>query len=213
MLRTRQDRAVEGEIFGGHGLGQDAGIVFDQVKPEIVLPQLEVFTADQGGRSGHSRGLPNDEFRLAGNSGCRKISVPIHAGGFDVEVGAFPRVVLLEDVGGIGVWGVGLRDPNFKRQDSRGLGFRVCNACQFQDRRDVRLVLSAQLGHFRRRIEVVVAIGHSQAALQQVENVVVRVRKTLVHPHAEDVIGVGGESVDLSIQGCAEIGGQRRLVR
>ena len=80
---------------------------------------------------------------LAGDSGCRKICVPIDAGGFDIEVGAFPRVVLLEDVGGIGVWGVRLGNPNFKREDSRSLGFRICNSCQFQDRGDVCLILSA----------------------------------------------------------------------
>jgi len=70
----------------------------------------------------------------------------------------------------------------------------------------VPLILSAQRGHFRRRVDVVVAIGHSQGALQEVENVVLRVCKTLIHPYAEDMVSVGGESVDLSIQGGAEIG-------
>ena len=36
-----------------------------------------------------------------------KISVPIHARRLDAKVGAFPRVVLLEDVSGIGVRSVG----------------------------------------------------------------------------------------------------------
>jgi hypothetical protein len=50
------DRLAEGAVCGGDGglaalrrrLGQDAGKMFDQVKPEIVLPQVDVLTADQG---------------------------------------------------------------------------------------------------------------------------------------------------------------------
>ncbi len=45
LLRARQDRAVEGEMFSSHGLGQDTGIVFDQVKLEIVLPQIDALTS------------------------------------------------------------------------------------------------------------------------------------------------------------------------
>ena len=48
LSRSRQDRAVEGEILGRHRLGQDAGIMLDQVEPEIVLPPVDVLTADQG---------------------------------------------------------------------------------------------------------------------------------------------------------------------
>jgi hypothetical protein len=132
LPRSRQDRAVEGEILGSHSLGQNAGIMFDQVKPEIVLPQVDVLIADQAGSSGHSRGLPKDEFRLPGKPGRCKVSAPVHTGRLDAEVGAFPRVVLLEDVSGIGAWGVGLRYPNFKRPYPPRPGLRVCKICKFR---------------------------------------------------------------------------------
>ena len=69
LLHAGEDRAVEGEIFAGHALGQHARIVLNQVKSEVVLPRVEVFTAYQSGSSGHARRLPNDEFRLPDNTG------------------------------------------------------------------------------------------------------------------------------------------------
>ena len=40
----------------------------------------------------------------------------------------------------------------------------------------------------------------------------VRVRKTLIDPRAETMVRVGGESIHLAIQGCAQVRRQRRLV-
>ena len=62
LLRARQDRAVEGEIFARHCFRQHAGIVFGQMKPEIVLPHIDILTAYQKRCADHSRWLPNDEF-------------------------------------------------------------------------------------------------------------------------------------------------------
>jgi len=99
-----------------------------------------------------------------------------------------------------------LRYPDFKRQNTRRFGLRICNACQFQDCRNVCPILNAQRGHFRRGVEVAVAIGHSQTTLPQVENIALRIRKTLVDPYTENMVRIGREPVDFGIQSRAEIG-------
>jgi hypothetical protein len=51
-------------------------------------------------------------------------------------------------------------------KDACGARGRVRNTRQLKHGLDVGLVLFAQLGHLRRAGEIVVAVGHAEAALQ-----------------------------------------------
>src|SRR5260221_13007992 len=102
--------------------------MFDQVKPEIVLPEIDAFAANEFGNTGDCGRLPNEELRLVGDSGGSEVRVPIHAGRFGVKVGPLPRIVLLEDVSGISVRGERLPDPNLKRQNTRTFALGASDA-------------------------------------------------------------------------------------
>ncbi len=94
----------------------------------------------------------------------------------------------------------------------RGFCVRVSDAREFQDRGDVRLIVCAQLGHFGRRVEVGFAVGHSEAALPEMREIVTGVFEALVDPDAEDMVGVGGEAIDFTVQGGTEICRERGFV-
>ena len=86
--------------------------------------------------------------------------------------------------------GMRLRHLRFEREHACGAGRRVREARQLEHRRDVRLVLLAQLGHVRSCGEIVVAIRHSETALQQIGIVVRWVRQALRDPDSEEVPGL-----------------------
>src|SRR4051794_36858421 len=119
-------------MFNRYGFGQDGGIVFNEVKAEIVLPSVDVaifcVAEDPIGGAGRGPGgppnemrdadyrrrLPDGEIGLLGESGRFEVSIPIHAWGLEGEVGALPRIVLLEDIGGIRIGSEGLRHPDLE---------------------------------------------------------------------------------------------------
>ena len=206
LLCSRQNRAIEREMFAGDGLGQDCGIMFDQMKSEIVLPHVDAFRFHQSGYASHCRRLPDREIMLSGKSGGFEIGFPVHARRLDAEIAALPGVVLLEYIGGIGIWSESLCDSALERQDACGPGRRVCNSRQCQHCRDVRLVLRAQRDHLRRGVEIVVAIGHPQTTLPQVDNIVLSVFEALVDPQTKNVVSICGEPINLARQGSAKIG-------
>gem|GEM_PF-3819511 len=110
---------------------------------------------------------------------------------------------------------MGLRQRQFELEHARGALLGLVEAGQFQHGRDVLLVLGAQLGHARIVLEVVGAVGHAQAALQQVRQVARRVGQALADPDAEQILGeeVGGvERVDVGAHRGAQRPHQGRLV-
>ncbi len=177
-----------------------------------MLPGVEALARDQRGCAGHGGGLPDDEIRLIADSSAGEIRVPVDAGSLHRKIRALPGIILLEDVGGVGVGSPSLGHSGFKREDVRGAGVGIGDAGDFQNRRDVFLVLGAQFGHLRRRVEIIVALKHSEAALRQVRIIAFRVVETLIHEQTEDVVGAGGEAVDFGVQRAAEIRGQGRFV-
>ena len=82
------------------------------------------------------------------------------------------------------------RNFGFEREHAGGARFRVVKARQLERRRDMRAVLLAQLGHVRSGGEIVVAVRHSETALQQVGNAVRWIRQALGDPDSEEVAGL-----------------------
>ena len=115
------------------------------------------------------------------------------------KIRALPGIILLEDVGGVGVGSPSLGQRGFKREDVRGAGVGIGDAGDFQNRRDVFLVLGPQFGHLRGRVEIIVAFKHSEAALRQMRIIAFRVVETLIHEQTENVVGAGGEAVDFGV--------------
>ncbi len=69
---------------------------------------------DERGNTGYGRGLPDDEIILCGKSGGLEVRVPVETGSFVGEVGAFPRIILFGDIGGVRVWSEGTGDFHLK---------------------------------------------------------------------------------------------------
>ncbi len=86
--------------------------------------------------------------------------------------------------------GVGARYRGFQRHHALGARLGLAVAGQPEHGGDVVLVLLAQLLHARAVVEVVGAVRHAQAALQQVDVVAARIGQALVDPHPEQVLGV-----------------------
>ena len=83
----------------------------------------------------------------------------------------------------------------------------VRHARQLEHARDVGLELRADLRHARRGVEVVLAVGHVEPALEQEGRVAGRVVEVLGDPQAEQVVGVevrGVEHVHVGAQRLAE---------
>ena len=80
------------------------------------------------------------------------------------------------------------------------------DAGELQDGGDVRLIARPDLRHARRRVEVVVAVGHSQAALQQEGRIAAGVVEVLRDPEAEEVGGV-----EVRVVQDVDVGAQRAL--
>ncbi len=214
--RTRHGRAVEGEMLVTESLGQDASIAVDGMESQIGLPGIDRLRRHQGRQPRDRARLPDDEVLLVGQARRLEIGVPVEARRLGGEVGAHPGIIGLVHVFAVDAAGVGLGHLRFQRHDGRRLRLGIGDAGQRQHVRNVRLVLGAQVGHLGRRVEIIVAIGQAQSALQQVGHVVVGVFEALGDPYAENMVGIevgGVERIDIGPQGGAEIGRQRGLIR
>ena len=86
--------------------------------------------------------------------------------------------------------GMHLRHFGFEREHPGGAGGWVREARQLEHCRDVRLVLFAQIGHVGVGGDIVVAVGHAEAALEQIGEIVRRVGQALCDPDSEEVAGL-----------------------
>ena len=112
--------------------------------------------------------------------------------------------------------GMHLRHLRFEREHAGGAGRRVREARQLEHCRDVRLVLLAQLGHVGVGGEIVVAIRHSETALQQIGEVVRRIGQALRDPDSEEIPGleVGVvQRIDIRAQLPAQHAGESMAIR
>ena len=99
-------------------------------------------------------------------------------------------IVGLQHVDRLGSRPVRAGDAAFEREHADRFCIRVRHAGQLQHGRDVVAVRGSDLLHARRRVEVVIPVGHPEAALQEIRRVARRIVEVLRDPQAEDVIGV-----------------------
>ena len=167
---TTQGAAEEVEI-GVLELGrQPAGAVGDEVERHPVLDGLKVGVFQNGGGLGDGGGLNHDQLvHVQAQIG--------HAFGEVqrrrqlVELGHGHHVVGQGDVAAVFTGPVRVRDAGFERQDRFGFLLTAFNAGQFENTRNIGDIGVAVLLEALAFIEVVVAIAHAQAALEQAQRV------------------------------------------
>ena len=107
------------------------------------------------------------------------------------------------------------RDLLFEPEDAPRRGVRVRHAGQPEHRRNVRPVARPDRIHGRRRLDVVVAVGHAEAALQDVRRVARRIVEVERNPEAEKVVGLKVrrvQRIDVAAQAAADLLCQRRAI-
>ena len=215
MRRARERLAEESVALVGEGLGKNAGILFDHVVGEPVLPGVQRSGGHQSGLAGEGGGLPHDEAGLLAESSATEVHRPIKAGGLGGEVSLRPGVVRLVDVVVLRQAEVLFRDGMLQRDDALGASVGVGESRQLEHGGDVRLILSANVAHVRAVRKVIVAVGQLHSALHQVGGVVLGIVEAGSHPQSEQVrsveVGVV-QRVGIGAQGRAQRGGQVLLV-
>ena len=204
---AQQHLSVEGELLVDERLGQEARDVLESMEGQVVLPGIERLLADERRDAGDRGRLPDHEPCLTLEAGGSEESLPVEAGRAAVEVLARPVIVSLRHVGGVHAAQVRFGDPPLELEDPRGLRLGGGDPGELQHALDVGLVLAPDLRHPPRRVEVVGAIGHPEATLQEERRVAVRVVQVLRHPEAEQVVGMElgvVEDVDVRAQVAAQ---------
>ena len=186
------------------------------MKHEPVLPGVERLFGGQSGQSGDRFGVPDNQDGRVLKSGRVEQRRPVEPGGFGGQLVALPRHramhVLRFDARGMHRPPFSSRARTRERRARPGSG----EARQLEHRRDMRLVLLPQLNHMRSRGEIVVAIRHSETALEQIGNAVRRVRQALGDPDAEEVAGLEirvVERVDIRAELAAQHAGEIAAIR
>src|SRR5436190_20549618 len=114
--------------------------------------------------------MPDDERALPLESGGTEVRRPVDTRRLCVEILARPGLRLV-DVPRVLACGVDARNSSFEVDDPLRLPVRIADARQAEHLHYVGAVLRTRLGHLRVVREVVLAIGHSDAALQQVRRI------------------------------------------
>ena len=99
-------------------------------------------------------------------------------------------IIAALDVFRLGPGRVRLGDTQFKCIYGCSLPIGIRLAAQLEDGGDMRLILLADLGHFRRVAQVIVAIRHPQTALEQKGCVARGIVQILGDPQAEQIFGI-----------------------
>ncbi len=119
------------------------------------------------------------------------------------------------DVFRFGAAGVGLGDLALQVEHLGGLGFRLGDPGQAQDRSDVTAIEGAQSLHARGGVQIVFAVRHAEPALKQIGRVAVRVLEVLGDPEPEHMLGVElgvVQRIDVGEQGLTQRLGQHGAV-
>ena len=142
-----------------------------------VFPRVQRGRGNESGLPCEGCGLPDNEACLAAEAGDAKVFRPVEAGGVGGKVGLLPCVVRLVDVLLIRQRDMFFGDSALQFDDVLGADVRVSESGEFEQSRNVRLIFGLEVAHARTVGKVVFAVGHFQAALQQVGGIVLGVVK------------------------------------
>jgi len=190
-----QGLAEEGEVLVGKGFGQNIGVVLNQVEDQPVFPCAERRGGNESGLSGEGGGLPDDETCLPAETRATKVLRPVEARGVGDEVFLLPGVVRLVNVVLIRQGNMFFGDVVLQFNDMLGTDAGVAEASQLEQSGNVRLIFGADVTHAVAVGKVVFAVGHFQAALQQVGGIVLGVVKAGGDPQSEKVRGMKAAAV------------------
>src|SRR5208282_2767136 len=182
--------AEEVEALVGERFGQYVGVILNQVEGQPVSPRVEFRGSNESRLSGEGRRLPHDEAGLATEAGAAKVRCPVEAGGACGEVSLLPGVVRLVDVVLIRQWNVFFGDGVLQFDDVLGADVRVGESGKLEQSGNVPLIFGADVTHALAVGKVVFAVGHFQAALQQVGGPTLWVVEAGRYPQPEKVGGM-----------------------
>ena len=133
--------------------------------------------------------MPDDKLRNVFQAGRVEDDRPIQSGRFCGELFALPHPCGTH-VLRFQTRGVDTGHFCFESEDSGGAHGRIGHAGEHQHRGDVHPILRAQFLHLWRFGNVVIAVGHSEAALQEIRNGARRVHQVQRDPDAEQIFGI-----------------------
>ena len=174
LLGAGELAAIEREVLGDQGVGEDPGPRMDQPPPGPALPVVEILAAPQLGESGQVIRLAHNKFgdRVRCATQRTHPAGPVETGGVRLQIGERAQVV--GEVGIAPLDHIPMRGSQFglQRHDPcRGLPVVVgCPAVdQREHPRDVVGVGGQQLGMLL--VAIVGLVGQSQARLADVHQV------------------------------------------
>ena len=191
LLAAVEGLAVEGEPLVHERLRQHRQALVDRVEAEEVFPGCRSEpTPTSAALSDHRARLPDDEAVLVREPGGGEEGVPVEAWCALGELAAFPAVVRLFDADRLLAGRVHPGDGLLERQDGRHVVLAVGEPRELEDAPHVRGVFFADGRHRGGIADVVLAVRHTQAALEQVADVTRGLVEVLRHEKTEDVLGV-----------------------
>ena len=186
LRRARQRGAVEGEVQVDELLGQNRRPAVERVEGEVRLPGVERLVVDQLRRALDRAGVGDDQRRLARDAGGGEQRLPL-----DARIGAADRgngdgVVQFLDLALLDAGPVRGRDLDLQVVDRLGLGGGVGHLRGGQQVDDILLVIGADIGELGvLGVEVIVAVGHAEAALAGIDRVDIGVLQVLRRADAD----------------------------
>jgi len=159
--------------------------------------------------------MPDEDLRLRREARRGEVRGPIDARRLRRELCERPRIVRLLHVDGVRSRRVRLRYFSFKVVDARRAIRRVIEARELQHGGDVLAIFFLQLDVVRVGAEVVLAVGHAEAALQEIRDIDGGIGEVGRDPQSEKAIRlkVGCvQRVDIGAQVAAESRGERAAI-
>ena len=214
--------AVEGELLVDERLREQRRGAVDGAEGEVVLPGRERLRGGQGGDAGDRARVPDHQrahLRAPGaETGGVEEGRPVQAGRPGGELGERPAIVGALHLHRLGARRMGGRDLRFEGVDPVGATGALpglAESGELEQAGDVGAVLGLQSGARRVGGGVVVAVGHAEAALQQIGGVLRRIVEVRRDPEPEQAVGVEVrhvERIDIGAQLGAEEAREGRLV-
>ncbi len=180
LRRAAQGGAVKSEILGVERLGQHIGEFVERAHQQLILEHRERRVGDQ-------LGLARDRARLADDERLGRIAVRFHqrdeieARRHRLQIGERHFVIGLVGVATADIVPMRLGDRGFERDDRRSARLGVAFAGKGQHLRQMRLIFRLGFNELGIVAEIIVAVGHPQPALAELERIGIGV--LLIRPH------------------------------
>ena len=173
LLRSAGERGVvEPEDGVIDLLGQDSAVTAQRADEQLVLEHLERRRLDRPGDAGEGARLVDDQL-ISLRADTIQIGAEIEARRAALELGDRHLVIGLGRIAALDLSPVGAGDFRFEVEDGLGPCGSVGLARESQHLRQEFEILRAVLRDLGVRLQIIIAVGHADAALSDVQDVLV----------------------------------------